>query len=389
MRSTALIAALLIITFRLSSQENESPVTLSGYITNMQSVIFTDADKDWVIDNLIHNRLNLHWYPSEHFNASIQIRNRLLFGESITADPDYAGSIGNSQGLADLSFNLLSGESFVLNSNIDRLWLQFSTGNFVATAGRQRINWGQTFVWNANDIFNAYSYFDFDYAERPGSDAIRLQYYPNYTSILELAVKADSSGKVTAAGMYRFNIISYDFQFIAGILQEQDYLAGMGWSGIIGPAGFRGEGTYFHPMENTADTTGIFMTSVGIDYTFENSLFLQAEYLYSSNPLFTLEDLTGNFTGQLSVKQLAFTEHTLFASLSYPATPLLQVTMAGMYFPGIKGAFAGPSFSYNAFENVDLGLFIQYFNAELPDHSGGGTNRQDMTLSYLRLKWNF
>ena len=43
-----------------------------------------------------------------------------------------------------------------------------STEGFIATAGRQRINWGQTFVWNVNDVFNAYSYFDFDYKERPG-----------------------------------------------------------------------------------------------------------------------------------------------------------------------------------------------------------------------------
>ena len=69
-------------------------------------------------------------------------------------------------------------------------------GNFRQGSDRQRINWGQTLVWNPNDIFNAYSYFDFDYIERPGSDAIRLQYYPDYSSAIEMAVKADYENKI-------------------------------------------------------------------------------------------------------------------------------------------------------------------------------------------------
>jgi len=388
MRTICSIAILLIFPFRLSCQDNEKSYALNGYLTNMTSIMFSEVDNDWIVDNLIHNRLNFHWYPSDQISFSIQLRNRLMFGETINGTPGYVDAIGGSDGWVDLSFNLLSGDSYVLNSNIDRFWLQYSSGSFVVTAGRQRINWGQTFVWNANDIFNAYSYFDFDYAERPGSDALRLQFYPNYTSTVELAAKVDSSGKITAAGLCRLNLLSYDIQFIAGMLQEEDFLGGLGWSGNIGAAGFRGEGTYFHPMEDPADTSGLFMGSVGLDFTFKNSLFLQAEYLYSSNPSISLSALTGSFTSQLTVKQLAFTDHTLFASVSYPVTPLLQMTLAGMYFPELKGAFAGPSLSFNAFENVDLGFFVQYFNAKLPDDAGG-TSRQDLTLGYLRFKWSF
>ena len=358
------IAALIVCSHQLTGQDNESPLALNGYLTNMQSVMFEDVNQDWIIDNLIHNRLNLYWYPGEHFNASVQLRNRFMFGETIKNIPGYADAIGKSDGWVDLSFNLLSGESYVLNSTIDRVWVQFTTGSFVATAGRQRINWGQTFVWNTHDIFNAYSYFDFDYEERPGSDAVRLQFYPNYTSTIELAAKIDSSGKFTAAGLYRFNVFSYDIQLIAGVLNEDDYLGGIGWSGNIGGAGFRGEASYFHPIQDFQDTSGMILMSVGFDYTFKNSLFLQAEYLYSSNPL-SSAGFIDYYAGPLTVKQLAFTDHTLFASASYPITPLLQATLAGMYFPNLKGTFAGPSLSYNAFENVYLALFLQYFSAEM------------------------
>ena len=130
------------------------------------------------------------------------------------------------------------------------------------------------------------------------------------------------------------------------------------------------------------------LMSVGFDYTFKNSLFLQAEYLYSSNPL-PSAGFIDYYAGPLTVKQLAFTDHTLFASASYPITPLLQATLAGMYFPNLKGAFAGPSLSYNAFENVYLALFLQYFSAEMETPVSGGSSRQNITLGFLRFKWNW
>ena len=101
----------------------------------------------------------------------------------------YSDLIGTDQGWVDLSWNLLDEQSFFLNTTIDRLWVDLNYGKFQARIGRQRINWGQTLVWNPNDIFNVYSFFDFDYVERPGSDAIRLQYYPDSSSALNLQLK--------------------------------------------------------------------------------------------------------------------------------------------------------------------------------------------------------
>jgi hypothetical protein len=373
----------------LCAQDKESPFELKGYLTNMQSVMFETPDGDWIMDNLFHNRLNFFWYGGKHFTTSIQMRNRLMYGESFKVFPGYAEAFAGDQGWIDLSFNLLSGNSYVLNTTFDRIWFQYSTEGFTATAGRQRINWGQTFVWNVNDIFNAYSYFDIDYDERPGSDALRLQFYPNYTSTVELAVKLDSANKVTAAGLYRFNVFSYDFQFMAGLLAQEDYVGGLGWSGNIGGAGFRGEASYFHPVENPGDTTGMLMFSAGIDYSFPNTLMLQGEYLYSSRPFSSALDLFSYYQGSMTVKQLAFTDHTIFASASYQVTPLFTASLAGMYFPRLKGFFAGPTLSYNITNNLNLDFFLQYFNAELKDPVNGILSRQRMSLLYLRMKWNF
>jgi hypothetical protein len=390
MRSLALyILLLFLLRPGISAQPPESPFELQGYLSNMQSVMFEDAEGDWIMDNLFHNRLNFFWYGGEHFSGTVQLRNRLMYGETFKNVPGYADALKKDIGWVDMTFNLLSGNSFVLNSAIDRLWFQYSAGSFVATAGRQRINWGQTFVWNVNDLFNTYSYFDFDYEERPGSDAIRLQFYPNYTSTIELAAKLDSANQLTAAALYRFNMLSYDIQVMAGVIQEEDYMGGLGWSGNIGGAGFRGEASYFHPMDNPGDTNGLFMFSAGLEYVFPNTMMLQAEYLYSSKPFSSSLDFIDFYSGPLTVKQLAFTEHSIFAAGSYQITPLFTASLAGMYFPEMKGFFFGPNLSYNVLDNVDLGFFLQYFNAEATDPINGSTSRQDISMLFLRLKWNF
>ncbi len=389
MNKGGLFILLLIFSVSARGQEKFSSFEFKGYLSNMQSAMFEDPSKDWIIDGLFHNRLNFYWYGGEHFNASIQFRNRFMYGETLKLVPGYIDNIAKEDGLFDLSFNLLSGESYVLNSAIDRIWFQYTTEGFSATVGRQRINWGQTFVWNVNDVFNTYSYFDFDYEERPGSDAVRLQFYPNYTSTIETAVKIDSAHRITAAAMYRFNVFSYDIQLLAGILSEEDYLGGIGWSGNIGGAGFRGEATYFHPKRNFSDTSGMFMGSVGLDYTFPNTLMLQGEYLYSSNPYTSSFGFIDYYGGPLTVKQLAFTEHTFFASGSYQITPLFFASLSGMYFPKMKGYYIGPNLSYNILSNLDLAFFLQYFNVAQESIVTGNKSRQSITLWFLRLKWSF
>jgi hypothetical protein len=380
---------LLLIPASLFAQDGQEKIELNGYLTGMQTIIYEDIDEDWTSENLFHNRLNLYLYPINNLSASIQIRNRLIYGEMVESGSEYIDAFDKDNGWLDLSFNLFSGNSYVMNSAIDRIWVQYSAGNFVGTAGRQRINWGQSLVWNPNDLFNIYSYFDIDYVERPGSDAIRLQYYPGYTSTIELAAKIDSSNKVTAAGLFRFNVLGYDLQIIGGMLSEEDLVAGLGWSGNLWNAGFRGELSYFHDIDNFKDTSGVVIASAGLDYTFTNSLLLQFEFLYSNKSFMPEGGFLSYYASPMNIKSLAFTEYSIFASASYPITPLLQGSLAGMYFPDLKGAFAGPSLSYNMLENLDLSFFFQYFSAELEHPITLEKQRQKITLAFLRLKWSF
>jgi hypothetical protein len=381
------LICLFILPEVLFAQEEHDRFEANGYITNMQSVTIENIQGTWISDNLFHNRINLFWYPNSNLTGSLQFRNRFMYGQSLQLNPDYASSIDDDNGVLDLSMNIFNKESFFLNTSIDRAYFQYSNGNLVATLGRQRINWAQSFVWNPNDLFNVQNFFDFDYVEKQGSDAIRLQYYNGYASSIEFAAKMDAQDRLTMAGYYRFNIWNYDIQLLAGMFEESDYVAGFGWAGDIKGAGFRGEMSYFQPMENFADTSGLVFLTVSTDYTFPTSLYLQFECLYSKLPPdFDISSFMEYYQGALNVKRMSFSEWSFFGQASVPITPLFNGSLSFMYFPDIKGFYTGPSIDYSLKENMIFSLVVQVFSGKFNNNDLG---RMNMGIGFLRYKLNF
>jgi hypothetical protein len=378
------LAALILLAFTTSlfSQDKQKPITLDGYMTTLQSAMFDSLSGTVVFDNVLHNRLNFKGYLNKSITLAIEFRNRLFTGDMARTGNSYSDMIGKDQGWADMSWNLLNENSFFLNTSIDRMWVDFSYEKVQVRIGRQRINWGQTFVWNPNDIFNAYSFFDFDYTEKPGSDAIRIQYYPSFSSALELAVKVDSDDDITAAGLYRFNKWGYDIQLLAGYSNSSDIVAGAGWSGSIGSFSFRGEGSWFHKLNDYSDTSGIAILTAGIDKVFTNNSMIQIQVMYCNHPL-ELDSFSGFYNGNLSAKDLAFSRFSTFGQFSWAASPLLNIGVSAMWFPDLKGYFAGPSVDWSLAENIDMSVIWQHFNSVL----GGIKTR--VNLAFLRFKYSF
>jgi hypothetical protein len=377
--------SLLIIlgsTFSSFSQEKAKFLTLNGYVTTMQSVIFDSLSGPFINDNLLHNRLNFKGYVNDHITFATEFRNRLFTGDMVKSGSYYAESTAADQGWVDLSWNILNEPSYFLNTTIDRIWVDFNYGKFQARVGRQRINWGQTLVWNPNDIFNAYSYFDFDYVERPGSDAVRLQYYPDYSSAVDVAVKADYHNNVTAAALYRLNKWGFDIQFLGGYFNSEDLVAGTGWSGSFGSLSFRGEATWFQPAKNLFNNTGTGLFTVGFDRSFKDNSMAQLQVMYCNKPV-GLDNFTLLYNETMTTKDLAFSKFSAFGLFSYPLTPLFTITVSAMWFPDLKGYFSGPSLDYSLAENVDFSLFWQHFDSKI------NSVRQTINLGFLRVKYSF
>jgi hypothetical protein len=383
MRKIVIIFSIIILTSGPGiSQEKPRFLTLDGYISTMQSVMFDSLSGPFVNDNLIHNRLNLKGYVNNNITFAAEFRNRLYTGDMVRSVPSYPEMIASDQGWVDMSWNILNEQSFFLNTTIDRLWLDFNYGKFQARVGRQRINWGQTLVWNPNDLFNTYSFFDFDYIERPGSDALRLQYFPGYSSSIEFAIKADYNDDVTAAALYRFNKWGYDIQFLAGYVESEDVIVGTGWSGAFGSVSFRGEASWFRPYENFRDSSGTGIFTFGFDKSFKNNSLAQLQLMFCNNPV-DPGSFSEFYFGILSAKELAFSKFTAFGQFTWPVTALFNASLSAMWFPDLHGYYAGPSFDYSIAENVDLSLYWQHFDSRT------AASAEKINMGFLRVKISF
>jgi len=379
-----LIGAVLIIAGNLSVR-SQCSASLNGYLSNMQQAMFEEIQGSWVNDNLIHNRLNFKTYLGNSLNFSLEVRNRFMFGETVKFFPGYAERTEKDQGWVDLTWNLAEDTSFIFNTSIDRIYLDLTLGKLQITAGRQRINWGMNFVWNPNDIFNTYSFFDFDYIERPGSDAVRMQYYMGSATTLELAGKLNQKEEYSFAGLVRFNVGAYDFQILGGVLNEDEYVFGSGFSGYIGPVSLNGELTFLDPIEETNPKEPALIGGMGLGYNTPFDLFLQLEYLYNQSAETSgISDFSDFYYRDISLRDLSFAPHTFFVNASYPISPLLNTGVGAMIFPKFQGFFIGPTIDLSLRGDLDLSFILQYFQGEFRKN-----HQQHATLGFLRLKWSF
>ncbi len=182
-----------------SLPKKEQKVFVKGYVKDLLTVFPSPFNNSIFFNNLIHNRFNFKYYPNNNITVGLEIRNQFYFGDLVS--PSFAESIDRNNDVFDLSASVGGEDNWVFNSMIDRLYFEYVKKKFEIKIGRQRINWGINTIWNPNDIFNTYSYLDFDYEERPGSDAIRIQYYKSISSSFEFAFKTSKEIKNLVAAL--------------------------------------------------------------------------------------------------------------------------------------------------------------------------------------------
>ena len=132
---------------------------------------------DRLNDHLLHSRFNSKWYATDAITAALELRFRAFYGESVEKIPSFKEFIQTPRDYVKLDAFLWESEKSIGYLEVDRLWLDWYTQDLQVTVGRQRVAWGTSWVWNPTDIFNPLDVLDFDYEERPATDAIRLQYY--------------------------------------------------------------------------------------------------------------------------------------------------------------------------------------------------------------------
>ena len=365
------------------SLSKDHKFTVNGYIKYLEQVSFVSDITNLQTLDLLHNRLNFKYQPNDHFTFRLEVRNRIYYGDEVKTYPGFAALVTGGDGTLNLSENWVDSHSMLFNSTIDRGSAEYMNGKWDITVGRQRINWGISTVWTPNDIFNIFNYFDFDYEERPGTDAARVQYNLTPSSSLDAAF---SPGK-TAVGnvgalMYHFNKWGYDFQAFSGVYR-QNFTAGAGWAGNISDAGFKGEVTYFAGGRGGADSASVAAT-LSVDYAFKNGIYVMISGLYNKLGTDSLLNIAQLTTSTLSAKNIFPFKYTLFSEISYSFSPIFKASLGGMYSLSGNSLIILPTVTYSISDNWVLDLISQSFYSQ----QNGGYKPLGNSI-YLRLKWGF
>jgi hypothetical protein len=351
----------------------------------MSTLLIEDVDT-LATDNLIHNRLNFRLHLPNGVRLGAEFRNRIFFGEVVSATPGFGDLVTAYDGVLPLEILWIDGDGLVMNTIIDRLWLDYAGSSFEARIGRQRINWGISPVWNPNDLFNAFNYLDFDYEERPGADAARFEYYVGPASSVEAAFKlAEESSENVGALIFKTNTAGYDLQALAGRFQE-DWAAGVGWAGSIGESGFKGEATLFVPSGDAPDTSDVALSAtVSIEHAFKNGWTGLVSYLLTSSGASSSADVASFLLFEPTAKNLMPNRHTVFGNFGRQLSPLSFINFGGFYAFEVNWVILYPAFTYSLATNWDLDLVAQLFWG---DDLQGNFGNQGNAL-FFRVKWSF
>jgi len=381
---------ILLLLFFSNSYAQLSPFEINGYAKYLFSSSKHPAASERYDDHLIHARLNTRWYPAENFRAVLEMRLRAYYGESVEKIPGFTDQIKSSHDYLNLDAVLWDKKETLGYGEIDRLYIDWNYNEFQLTAGRQRIAWGTSWVWNPIDIFNPLSVLDFDYEERPAVDALRLQYYTGAISKVEFAFKpAKEKENIIVSGLLSINMWDYDFNLIGGVKNER-WLGGAGWAGDISGAGFRGEVLISEGRKVASPFSNISFGSDDInysfvlsgDYTFPNSFYIHTEVLYNN---IGVEALTAQFQQEaLNLGLLTAARWSLYQEFAYDFHPLVRGTVFSLFNPEDKSFVIVPSASYSVITNLDFLLLLMFFEGKPLTEFG-----EYGSTIFLRFKYSF
>lgn len=364
---------------------------LGGYTKYLLSSYKIQNINENLIDHTFHSRINLKYFVSDYFTLSAGIRDRMIVGESIEKIPGYVNDISKDEYSLKLSSFIWKEKKSINFIEVDRLWYDFNFEKIQLSFGRQRIAWGTSWVWNITDLFNPLSILDFDYEERPASDAIRLQYFPSVNSKIDFATKFGKERKdFTSAIQFYYNQWEYDFYFLVGYHRLRP-VVGFSWSGDILDAGFRGEAlaspppnqTKFNSQNNFSNEKRVQLSVVlSLDYTFENSFYIHSELMF--NNIGKSEKIGLFVKDAMDIGMLSASKINLFYQLGYNLSPLSRIDLITLHNP-IDNSFAVlPTFSYSIIENLDLSLISLFTEGDDFDEYS-----PDSKMFFLRLKYSF
>jgi hypothetical protein len=377
------IVSLLLIFVDATAQDSvvvKQNFRISGYCKYLSSVDFKPSFRSPEYIQLLHNRVNMSYAPSERLRFKAEIRNRLFGSRGVGDNYRFATGLRNPHQYFDLQKSMVLNDDFLAHVSVERLFADWQGRRFNMRLGRQRINWGIATLWNPNDIFNSYNFLDFDYEERAGVDALFLKYFSGANSDLDFGFSFDEKNRWVLASRYFFNAGGYDWQVLAGSYEGSATL-GAGWAGNIGEAGFKGELQYFSKRDSLASQLN---ATLEISHLLSKAWFVNTGLLYSKAGQNSALPGSEKFNLQISPRQPMPGRYSFFAGIQKEFSSLFSVSFQSVYSPGLGLVILLPQLSWSVADNLNAELFWQSFYQASEIYSG-----ELGQAGFLRLRYSF
>lgn len=354
---------LLLAARVLSLQASE--IGFGGSVGAIHTNTYDDVFMSWTRLNKLHGRIHAEWRPSSSWTFFGSKQYRMFQGEWSEKYPGFTFLTNPPNDCLNLTYVLAERNQLLVQGRMDQAYVEYSRGRLTLRGGRQRIDLGQTLVWNVSDVFNNVSFFELDPMEVGSCDALRLAVFPTALSSLEAIIKMDGDNKVTGALVSRFNLKATDVHIIGGTVRQEDYFFGAGSTFSIDGLNIRSELAYHKPRVSEYDERSALLVSAGLDYLFKNQMMVQGEVLYmksdDDNANMHFLDLLAT---PYSSKRLSISKWSYVANWHYVRSPKMSVGFTLAHFPDKKGFLLSPSLDYLIIRDVSLALKGTYFSVD-------------------------
>lgn len=356
--------------------EGDEGILLSGYFENQGFLRYSKSQENLTLLDYNKLRLDIKTEVSSSltFNADIIF---MTYHGTTTYDllEFLPASIASTvpDNMTD-SFLTSLEDTYYLNDAYLTIYLE----GLSVRIGKQQIPWGTGYTWNPTDNFHDKNQVDPAYEKR-GVNAmtIDIPWGPDGSLTAIAAIKENVEDPSFAVRLKK-NIAGFDisgsWQFISEKnLNPESFksvafgrnVVGFDFTGEVFNLGFWGEGTFNIPEGGSFQTKNYTEYIIGLDYTFENGLYIISEYLHrsqgvSSSLQYDLFDFLRLFYGEITNIGTDY----LVCGMNYPFTDYIKVQLYSIINIKDQSSILIPWLAWDAAENLEINLSLNIFGGE-------------------------
>jgi len=358
--ATSLSAADLRATVPLAEGEWGN-VTLSGQVRNQAGVQRFTYDTLGLlptnsgVDSAV---IRFEWRADVGERVSIELHDVFFFRVTSTEETLAGGGLGIGVSAipgrtVDLSSELINEGGLLFTHDVDRLALRLYLDAADITLGRQALTWGRSSLFPVADLWGAFSPFESNTSEKPGSDAIRLITSPWERVELDFVV-ADRGELEDLSGGVRANLF----------LDRADAFVGMGkfWNELILLGGVSADVDSFSitvegalPLDLDDGSVELPRATAGFMW-FTTDLVLGFEYHFNGEGRSSNDEYLEEYGSEEVARGETYLvgQHYAGALLSYLIDPLVSLNLSVIGNLADPSVIIAPSARYDIAQSVDI-----------------------------------